>query len=319
MDTLLSQLKGQGSPFASHSQAHVEKLLDTIHLLSQATVIVAQQLQRPTPPSTTPTKPLSLPMKPKKTTPQSKKTTSQSTASPPKPSPPTPPSSPPSLEKKKKTTTTHPQLPLQWVPRSPDYYSTPTTTTPTRYTSPTITSNASPATTTATTTSSNHPISLTRPKKNAWDHLGSSLFSPSPTPLPTTLKPTSAPDPSEPTPLPKPIDQELIDRALHRAAKRGIRTPTRTLTPSTCTTTLPANPSPSPPTHTDDAPANNIVNFPHSTIYAPNFQAALHIGNTSKPTSNLTSHRHAVPLHLTLSYLQQQVLGFTLQTGFGTP
>ena len=127
MDTLLSQLKGQGSPFASHSQAHVEKLLDTIHLLSQATVIVAQRLQRPTPPvnSTKPTTkhttPLSSPTK------KPKKTVPQPTAPPTKPSPPTPPSPPPSLKKKDKPTTTHPKLPLQWVPRSPLYYNSPFT------------------------------------------------------------------------------------------------------------------------------------------------------------------------------------------------
>ena len=53
MDSLLSQLKGQGSPFASPSPTsnNVEKLLDTIHLLSQATLLVAQQLQEPTLPA----------------------------------------------------------------------------------------------------------------------------------------------------------------------------------------------------------------------------------------------------------------------------
>ena len=302
MDTLLSQLKGQGSPFASHSQAHVEKLLDTIHLLSQATVIVAQQLQRPTSPSPTPTKPLPspTPTKLKQPTSQPKTTTPQSTAPLPKPTPPTPPPSLPSHKKEKKTTTTtHPQLPLQWVPRAPDYYNAPTTTTLTRYNTPIVTNNLPPAPPNIT---SNPPpaTTTTNTKENAWDRLGASLSSPTPTPspatlepisaqdpsptplpIPTTLEPTSAPDPPTSNPLPTPLpitlgqpnpvptlpkeaDQEEHDRIVAKKLKQSKREAIRKAKRMDK-----LDREAPPPTETTPAPANDIINFPHRYTQCP--------------------------------------------------
>ena len=297
MDTLLSQLKGQGSPFASHqSQAHVEKLLDTIHLLSQATVIVAQRLQRPilnsstpTNPTTNPTKPLSsrTPKKPTKSVPQP-------TAPPSKPPPLTPQSSPPSSKKKDKPTTSHPKLPLQWVPRSPNYYNSPFTftSTPVRaithltHLSPSITNNPSP-----TLDPALDPTKSSAPKSN-------------PVPVPThvaltdlTPSPDLAPPPDT-DPFLRSVNQPKTDpksarlaayrakkkekfklrRAARLAANPQPSPPTLTSNPTTTNpqpsppilTSNPTTNHQSPPTHTDDeAPANDIVNFPHTYDLCP--------------------------------------------------
>ena len=305
MDTLLSQLKGQGSPFASHSQAHVEKLLDTIHLLAQSTAIVAQQLQQTTPPSTnptksTPTKPISPPT-PKKP----KKTTIQSTAPPSKPSLPTPPLSPPSFKKKKKKTAAHPKLPLQWVPRSPDYYSTPTSTS----TSTPTHDNSPPANTTPTLTPPNAPTTPTPPPLPTTLEPASAPDPPTPTPKPTPM-PTPAPDPLTLTPEPTPpnpietsIDQsgplnptptpspdpspaptsQLFDAFLELSKKmEASHAPYQCTDPPNCPThkdqykrhqrqlrQRPPTPTPKPLAHTDIAPANAIVNFPHTGPKCP--------------------------------------------------
>ena len=101
MDTLLSQLKGQGSPFSSLlPTSNVDKLLDTIHLLSQATVLVAQQLQE-----------RNSPVKAKLTT----------EARPPTSLPTPQPSPPPTAKKAPLPTSKAPTL--AWVSREPLYYS----------------------------------------------------------------------------------------------------------------------------------------------------------------------------------------------------
>ena len=196
-------------------------------------------------------------MTPKKTTSQSKKTTSQSTASPPKPSPPTPPSSPPSFEKKKekKTTATHPQLPLQWVPRSPDYYNTPPLPTPLPTTlkptsapdppnpGPTPLPNATPL-----------PNLIDQARRDRLDQKRKQKFRllakrnpdtpPTPTPSTTTL-PANPPPPDTPAPS---SSQETAARPL---AEDFANSPY-------------LSPSLAPPPKNGEAPANNFVNFPHT-------------------------------------------------------
>ena len=119
MDTLLSQLKGQGSPSPSlqpnsNTDKNTVKLLDTIHLLSQATLLVAQQLQKRKQPAPAhlPT-PLPTPNTSPKLSPKPKSSPASSAKTP-----------PPKLS----------SAPiLSWVSRAPEYYRlpppNPTTTT----------------------------------------------------------------------------------------------------------------------------------------------------------------------------------------------
>jgi hypothetical protein len=183
MDTLLSQLKGQGSPFTSPS---TEKLLDTIHILSQAALLVAQQLQERLPVKAQP-KPIEV-QRPHLPTP-----------------PLTPRSSPPTA---KKTPPPTPKAPvLSWVPRSPEHYSLPT---PNISTTPTPTSSAS--TPSSSKQKQGHTKAQRKPKRKR-----TKTSNPAPQPItqpPPTHSAESAPVPStalpfppSPTTLAIPIDQ----------------------------------------------------------------------------------------------------------------
>jgi hypothetical protein len=192
MDSLLSQLKGQGSPFASPSPTsnNVEKLLDTIHLLSQATLLVAQQLQEPTLPAKA--KPIEV-QRPHLPTPRPT----------PKPSP------PPTV--KKATPLTPPTPVLSWVPRSPEYYSLPS---PNTFTLASPASSVSSLATKPTTPFTNptpssikqqgHTKSQRKPKRKR-THLSNPA--PQPTPQPPSTQPAeSAPMPSTaPPPILTPL------------------------------------------------------------------------------------------------------------------
>ena len=277
MDTLLSQLKGQGSPFSSPPliSNNVEKLLDTIHLLSQATVLVAHQLQEQKPPVTAklPTPPLT-----------------------PKPSPVSPTKK---IPKPKPSPT--PVLP--WVLRAPEYYRppppNPTSTTLNSVTTPTKPTLGTPHTKkdrkpkskrTNPSTQPNpppNPPSIPATPKPAPPALQGTLAqTPLPTPLPNppivTPRPAQTdrrdpPNQSHPLPTPSPssssvqtdqreppnpttaqTDAKKAKRKLALTARYAARaSPTPTPKPNT------------PPASYEDtsssvAPANPVVNFPHS-------------------------------------------------------
>ena len=271
MDALLSQLKGQGSPFSSPppNPNSVEKLLDTIHLLSQATVLVAHQLQeRHTPVKAKPHRETRLPTPPL-----------------------TPKPSPVSTAKK----TPSPKLPapvLSWVPRAPEYYRLPSPNTTTS-THTSVTTPAKPIPRTPHTKKDRKPKSKrtkpsTQPQPN-----------PSPKPLttPTTPRPASpdqrgpvappTPSPTSgsvptdqcepPNPLPTPTpstpaaDTKAAEAERIKAKRRIAKANAKAAAAASAAPPKPTTPTPIPtptPTHQDDeasiAPANHIVNFPHT-------------------------------------------------------
>ena len=280
MDTLLSQLKGQGSPFSSPLPIsnNVEKLLDTIHLLSQATVLVAHQLQEHNSPV--------------------KAKPSRETAHAYLPTPlPTPKSSPaPSVKK------TPPPKPasssvLSWVPRAPEYYrlSPP---------NPNLATHTNVATPAKPTIRTPHTKKDRKPKSKRTNPSTQSNPSPNPSTTPTTPRPASPdqrgplapPTPSPtpgsvqtdrcepPNPLPTPTPSTLSthtntdadNRAAALAARKARMTAKRLAkklerrqrqSVSTVSTPTPT-PTPTPPPNPKDAvapiaPANNVVNFPH--------------------------------------------------------
>ena len=281
MDTLLSQLKGQGSPFSSPTPTsnNVDKLLDTIHVLSKATLLVAQQLQERKQPDT-----IHIPT--------------------PRPTPkPTPKSSPrPSAKKTPSPTPTSAPV-LSWVPRAPEYYSlpqpNPITTPPTsapltakpipptphtkkdrkpksKRTKPST--QPTPATppsqarpdqqeTPAQTPTQTHPLSTipSRPAQTDQREPPAQTHPP-PTPRPaqTDQLVQSPPTPTPTTPPRSAKAEALIARRLAKKAQRKLAasassnpTPMPTPTPIYEDVTAPV------------APANTIVNFPHSYNNCP--------------------------------------------------
>ena len=178
MDTLLSQLKGQGSPFTSpQPTSNTDKLLDTIHLLSQATLLVAQQLQERKQPTTT-YLPTPLP------TPKS------STLSSVNKTPPLTPSLAPTLS---------------WVPRAPEHYSL------TQPNPITATHTSVPIPTTKPTPPTPHTKRDRKPKSK-W-----TKPSTQPIPSPTSITTTSAPPsrPAQPDQRPAQTDQREPSNQSH--------------------------------------------------------------------------------------------------------
>ena len=265
MDALLSQLKGQGSPFSSPppNPNSVEKLLDTIHLLSQATVLVAHQLQeRHTPVKAKPHRETRLPTPPL-----------------------TPKPSPVSTAKK----TPSPKLPapvLSWVPRAPEYYRLPspntTTSTPTSVPSPTKPTLRTPHTkkdrkpkskrtkpSTQPNPSPNPPTTPTTPRPAPPDQR-EPLVPLTPSPTPGSVQ-TDRCEPPNPLPKPMPSTPSIVtdDRDAYRDtiyAKHKAKRQQRKTAAATASSTPTPTPTP-PPTSKDDvppvAPANTVVNFPH--------------------------------------------------------
>ena len=280
MDTLLSQLKGQGSPFLSPLPiSNVDKLLDTIHLLSQATVLVAHQLQEQKSPVTA--KP------PKDVRPLVRPPTSF----------PTPKPSPPPTGKKAPPPNPSPAPMLPWVLRNPEYYrlTPPNSTTTTLSSVATHSSVPIPKPTLRTphtkkdrkpkskrinpSTQPNpspNPPTPTTPRPALPDQPGP--FAPL-TPSPTSrsaqsdqCKPPNPPPNPLPTPSPTSGSAQSDQRAEKKAAKaaraaaikaKNTAAPTPTPTPPTKTPPTP------PPSKFEDAvapiaPANNVVNYPHT-------------------------------------------------------
>ena len=325
MDTLLSQLKGQGSPFPSPSPiSNADKLLDTIHLLSQATLLVAQQLQeRKQPVKAKPTD---------KPTGEKRLSTSLPT---PKPSP------PPTVKKASPRTPT--ALSLSWVPRAPEHYSPPSKTPPftapitgTPTTGAPVTAPPPPEklpTPTPITTPTPRPIKqLRKPNKRSTppNPTPQTLTQPTPTPAPTNMPtppPTTLPTPSiaqiekpataqttpppplpyakaenipdlfGPAPAPKTFEQILEDTSA-RLKKLGIPNPFNSRS------------------YIDDAPANHIVDFPHSYDQCPRLPDCP--SHKLRFNAYLKASIPPTPPDPTLSCLQQQVPGSSLRTGFGT-
>ena len=254
MDALLSQLKGQGSPFSSPQPkpiANTDKLLDTIHLLSQATLLVAQQLQeRPTQLPTPPLTPKSSPVLPAKKTPPPKRTSAPM---------------------------------LSWVPRAPEYYRLPPPN-PNTATQTSVPIPAKPTLRTPHTKKDRKPKSKrTKPSTQPNPSPTPPAPNPSPTPSATTLATPSRPvqtDQREPTtqphPLPTPTSsspaqpeqrqpgQATLDLRKRRQAKKEAKRKLAALSP---TPTPEPTPKPPSPIYEDVtapiAPANAIVNFPH--------------------------------------------------------
>ena len=291
MDALLSQLKGQGSPFSSPPPKpnSVEKLLDTIHLLSQATVLVAHQLQEQnTPVKAKPRRETHLPTPP--LTPKSSPVPPAKKTPPPKTSAPV----------------------LSWVPRAPEYYRLPSPN-PTTSTSTSVLTPAKPTSLTPHTkkdrkpkskritpstqpTPSPTPTTTTpaTPRPVQTDQLGP-LAPTNPTPSPTPITGQAQPDQRAPLPLSTPRPAQSDQRELPtptpststnaKAAAKAETKARRKLTlqekrksalaaSATPPTAASAAPTPTPPpTFEDDvvpmAPANHIVNFPHSYDNCP--------------------------------------------------
>ena len=236
MDTLLSQLKGQGSPFSSPlPTSNVDKLLNTIHLLSQATVFVAQQLQEQ-----------KSPVKAKLTT-EARPPTSLPT---PKPSP------PPTAKKVPLPTSMAPIL--SWVPREPSYYSPPSKP----IVKKTLTESVSSSIPTTTPT---NPLTKKHRKPKSKQNEPNPTSQPVPTtplPLPNTPKtpPTPLPTPSTaliekpaellPTPSPTPsvASLSLEERCALTKVRRKKRIAARANANPTPTTPMPSTPKPLPTT-----------------------------------------------------------------------
>ena len=295
MDTLLSQLKGQGSPFSSLPPKHnnVEKLLDTIHLLSQATVLVAHQLQEQnTPVKAKPYRETQLPTPPL--------TTKSSPAPSAKKTPPTKLSTPV----------------LSWVPRAPEYYRLPplnptsTSTSAVVPAKPTSLTPAKPTPHTPHTKKDRKPKSKRTPTQPTptpaaprtvlTDQRGP-LAPTNSTPSPTLITGQAQPDPDQREPLtpstPRPAQSDrreplnplptptpstpstqpdttppTLDADARMAAKKAATKAKRKLAKqerreSALAALAASTPTP-PPTHQDDvapmAPSNDVVNFPHS-------------------------------------------------------
>ena len=283
MDALLSQLKGQGSPFSSSlpKPNSVEKLLDTIHLLSQATVLVAHQLQE----QNTPVK-----------------------AKPPRethlPTPPlTPKSSPVSSAKKTPLPKASASV-LSWVPRAPEYYRlpspNPTTSTPTsvpipakpilrtphtkkdrkpksKRTKPSTQPNPSP-TPPALTNPTLSPNPITGQAQPLSDQRATPAQPPAqPYPLftipsrPAQTDQREPPTQTKPTPSTPPTQTDADAKAAKAAATKARR---RLVYEEKVKSALAAStPTTPPPIHQDDvapmAPSNNVVNFSHTYDNCP--------------------------------------------------
>ena len=271
MDALLSQLKGQGSPFSSplSKPNSVEKLLDIIHLLSQATVLVTHQLQeRNTPVNAKPHRETHLPTPP--LTPKS------SSVSPTKKTPP-PKSSAPVLS---------------WVPRTPEYYRLPSpnqaTPTPTSVLAP-----AKPIPHTPHTKKDRKPkckriTPSTQPNPSLIPST-TTLATPS-RPVQTDQREPSAQPPSTIPSRPVQTDERKPPAQTHtlspeteaRLAKKRLAKKEQRMRAAAAAkeaqrelaASLPPKPSPTPtpkpPSSTYEdvtapiAPANAIVNFPHT-------------------------------------------------------
>ena len=257
MDALLSQLKGQGSPFSSpfSKPNNVDKLLDTIHLLSQATVLVAHQLQEQnTPVKAKPHREAHLPTPP--LTPKSSPAPSAKKTPPPKPS----------------------ATMLSWVPRAPEYYRLPPPI-------PLTTHSSVPIPTKRTS----HTKKDRKPKSKRTNPSTQPTPSPNPLTTPATLRPTQpdlkepvAPANPTPTPLPtpRPVQTDQRDPPTPSPSTLSSHTETREETKARLKARSKAkhlarallrSPTPTPlPNHHDDvapvpfmAPANDVVNFPH--------------------------------------------------------
>lgn len=179
--------------------------------------------------------------------------------------------------------TTHPKLPLQWVPRSPLYYNSP------------FTFNSTPVRAVTQLTHLSPPITNTpQPTLDpALDPPKSSPPMSNPVPVLYVAPPDLNPPPDS-NPMPIPSDQPEADGRAARLAmkkekfklRRATRLaklttnpqsspPTLTSNPTTNPTTNPhPPPSTQPSTQPDDeaeapAPANDIVNFPHTYDFCP--------------------------------------------------
>ena len=260
MDTLLLQLKGQGSPFSSPTPIsnNVDKLLDTIHVLSKATLLVAQQLQERKQPDT-----IHLPT--------------------PRPTPkPTPKSSPRPSAKKTPPPTSIPAPVLSWVPRAPEDYSLPPP-------NPITTPPTSAPQTAKPTPLTPHTKKDRKPKSKRT----TPSTQPNPSPTPIATAPATPPRPAQPdqreTPAQPLAQTHPLSMIPSRPAQTDQREPPTQHHPPIRAETLRArrlarkeqrklatsassNPTPTP-IHEDVtapvAPANPIVNFPHSYDNCP--------------------------------------------------
>ena len=180
MDTLLSQLKGQGSPFTSPPPtSSADKLVDTIHLLAQATLLVAQQLQDRKQPDI------------------SKLTTEALPPTPPLTPRPTP--KPSSKAPSPKRMTPAPTLP--WVPRAPEHYTPPLSKPPALTSTPTPkpTESPPPKPQVPSTNPTTNTTPITTPTPNTTGHTGKQRKPK--TKRDTTLTPTPQPS-TQPSPTP---------------------------------------------------------------------------------------------------------------------
>ena len=278
MDTLLSQLKGQGSPFPSPSPiSNVEKLLDTIHLLSQATVLVAHQLQEQKSP--VPAKP------PQDARPLVRHPTSL----------PTPKPSPPPTGKKAPPPKPSPAPMLPWVLRHPEYYHlpppNPTTTIRSSVATHSSVPTPKPITPTPHTKKDRKPKSKrTNPstQPNPVPNPPTSPATPRPAPpdqrgplAPPTPSPTSGSvqtdrgEPPNPLPTPTPStppSQPNADAATVAARLKAKRKAKVKAAIALAASSKPPTPTPiqPPPFHQDVddpapiAPSNDVINFPHT-------------------------------------------------------
>ena len=294
MDALLSQLKGQGSPSPSpkpnsNTDKNTDKLLDTIHLLSQATLLVAQQLQKRKQPAPTylPTPLL---------TPKSSSVSSAKKTPPPKPQ-----SSPTSSAK---TPPLKPSAPmLSWVSRAPEYYRLPppnsTIATPpsvpiptkrtphtkkdrkpkSKRTSTQPTPTTTPATPRAVQTDQREPPAPTNPTPSPSTTGQAQPDQREPLPL-STSRPAQTDRREPPNPLPTPTpstpsSQTIPDsKAAAKAEKRASRRLASKEKHKSAATASTPTPTPTPPPiHQDDvapmAPSNHVVNFPHTYDNCP--------------------------------------------------
>ena len=257
MDALLSQLKGQGSPSTSPSKplSNTDKLIDSIHLLSQ--LLVAQQLQErqqitlPTPPPT----------------PQSSRLSSAKKTPPPK-------------------LASTPML--SWVPRAPEYYRPPSPNSSTTHTSVPTPTKSTPHTNKVRKPKSKR----TKPQTQPTPSPNPTPTTPRPAQPDQQEPPITAP-PSRPAqpdqrvnqthPLPTPTpttpstDTDISAKAALKAKKAAIKASKKQATEERCkqsalaasSTPPTAIPQPAPPPSSYEdttppvAPVNAIVNFSH--------------------------------------------------------